>query len=153
MRAAGANDPETAPGSLRDRASATPQARPRPGPRVPLQGRRRATVLAQGALLAVAVAATVLVSDADQWSPLAMVGLLAVLVLGSDFIVLDAKRFRIGGSFLGIVLAMATLGPAPAVALGLAATGVDGLRRRPPPRRASLPHHLPPHAPLPPLGG
>jgi hypothetical protein len=43
------------------------------------------------------VAATVLVSDADQWSPPAMVGLLAVLVLGSDFIVLDAKRFRIGG--------------------------------------------------------
>src|SRR6185503_19654060 len=100
-------------------------------PSMPREGRRRATVIAQGVLLAVAVVATVLVSDADQWSPLAMVGLLAVLVLGSDFIVLDAKRFRIGGSFLGLVLVMAVLGPAPAVALGLASAAIDALRHRP----------------------
>ena len=42
-----------------------------------------------------------------------LVGLLAVLVVGSDFLTLDAKRFRISGSFLGLVLAMALLGPAP----------------------------------------
>ena len=55
----------------------------------------------------------------------ALVGLIALLVLGSDFLVLDAKRFRIGGSFLGLVLAMALLGPAPAAALGLASALVD----------------------------
>src|SRR4051794_17803874 len=154
MRVAGTNDPEHAPGRLAD----TPPAPPQPGRRPPRarslrEGRRRATVLAQGALLAAAVVATVLVSEADQWTPLAMVGLLAVLVLGSDFIALDAKRFRIGGSFLGIVLAMATLGPAPAVALGLAATLVDGLRSRPRPRGTYLLNNLATHATFPLLGG
>ena len=47
-----------------------------------------------------------------------------------DILVLDAKRFRIGGSFTGLVLAMALLGPAPAAALGLASALVDALRRR-----------------------
>ncbi len=154
MRAAGANDPERSSLPLRDGGSATPEARPRlHGPAMPREGRRRATVIAQSVLLAVAVGVTVLVSDADQWSPLAMVGLLAVLVLGSDFIVLDAKRFRIGGSFLGIVLAMATLGPAPAVALGLAATAVDGFRTRPRPRGTYLLNNLATHATFPLLGG
>ena len=56
-------------------------------------------------------------------------GLLALLVLGSDILVLDAKRFRIGGSFTGLVLAMALLGPAPAAALGFTSALVDALRR------------------------
>jgi putative nucleotidyltransferase with HDIG domain len=154
MRAAGTNDPEHVPG----RAGGTPPATSPRGhraahSRVPREGRRRVTVVAQGALLTAAVAATGLVSEADQWRPVAMVGLLAVLVLGSDFIVLDAKRFRIGGSFLGIVLAMATLGPAPAVALGLAATAVDGLRSRPRPRGTYLLNNLATHATFPLLGG
>ena len=59
-----------------------------------------------------------LLSDAEQWEPVELVGLLAVLVLGSDFMTLEAKRFRISGSFLGLVLAMALLGPAPAVGDG-----------------------------------
>ena len=58
-----------------------------------------------------------------------LVGLIALLVLGSDILVLDAKRFRIGGSFTGLVLAMALLGPAPAALLGLASALVDALRR------------------------
>jgi putative nucleotidyltransferase with HDIG domain len=93
--------------------------------------RRRWVVVAQGALLATVVGAAAIVSRADQWEPWALVGLLVVLVLGSDFIVLDAKRFRIGGSFLGLVLVMAVLGPAPAVALGLAAAAIDAARHRP----------------------
>ena len=51
-------------------------------------------------------------------------------MLGSDILVLDAKRFRIGGSFTGLVLAMALLGPAPAALLGLASALVDALRRK-----------------------
>ena len=97
---------------------------------VPLAGRRRATAAAQALALAVALAAAVDLSDAEQWRPLRLVGLLALLVLGSDILVLDAKRFRIGGSFTGLVLAMALLGPAPAAALGLMSALVDALRRR-----------------------
>ena len=51
-------------------------------------------------------------------------------MLGSDILVLDAKRFRIGGSFTGLVLAMALLGPAPAAFLGLTSALIDALRRR-----------------------
>ncbi len=51
-------------------------------------------------------------------------------MLGSDILVLDAKRFRIGGSFTGLVLAMALLGPAPAALLGFTSALVDALRRR-----------------------
>ena len=127
-------------------------ARRRPSPVGPLRpGRPRVTVIAQGLLLAVVVAAAVLVSDAEQWRPPAMVGLLFVLVLGSDFIVLEAKRFRIGGSFLGIVLAMAVLGPAPAVALGLAASAADALRSRP--RGSYLLNNLVTYATFPLVGG
>jgi putative nucleotidyltransferase with HDIG domain len=93
--------------------------------------RRRLVVALQGLLLATVVGVAALVSSEEQWEPWALVGLLVVLVLGSDYIVLDAKRFRIGGSFLGLVLVMAVLGPAPAVALGLASAAIDALRHRP----------------------
>ena len=53
-----------------------------------------------------------------------------MLVVGSDFMTLEAKRFRISGSFLGLVLAMALLGPAPAVAMGIACSVTDALRSR-----------------------
>ena len=72
----------------------------------------------------------VLLSTAEQWTPFDLVGLLAVLVVGSDFLTLRAKRFRISGSFLGLVLAMALLGPAPAGAMGIACASVDAIRGR-----------------------
>src|SRR3954468_18330702 len=93
-------------------------------------GRRRLMAVSQGVLLVVTLAATVLLSDEAQWTPLPLTGLLALLVLGSDILVLDAKRFRIGGSFTGLVLAMALLGPAPAAFLGLASALIDALRRK-----------------------
>jgi putative nucleotidyltransferase with HDIG domain len=103
-----------------------------PPPPVPLvSSRARPMLVAQCVLLLAVVAAAALLSTQDQWEPWALVGLLAVLVLGSDFIVLDAKRFRIGGSFLGLVLVMAVLGPAPAVALGVASAAIDAIRHRP----------------------
>jgi len=118
VRAAGSADapapspPRTPPGGL------------------PFAARRRAMAAGQGVALVVALAATVALSEASQWEPLPLVGLLALLVLGSDILVLDAKRFRIGGSFTGLVLAMALLGPAPAAALGLTSAIVDSTRRR-----------------------
>ena len=96
----------------------------------PLAHRVEWVVGAEAVLLLVVVITAVALSTPEQWQPGALVGLLIVLVLGSDFIVLNAKRFRIGASFLGIVLAMAVLGPAPAVAIGLLAAICDAIRSR-----------------------
>jgi putative nucleotidyltransferase with HDIG domain len=97
----------------------------------PLSPRRaRIVVAAEAVLLAVVVVTCVMISTAEQWQPAELVGLLAVLVLGSDFIVLNAKRFRIGASFLGIVLAMAVLGPVPATVIGVVAAALDAIRSR-----------------------
>ncbi len=123
------------------RAAGTPEDDPRLGVRQPARpaerpipalgaSRRRVLVIGQGALLAAVAVAAVLLSDEQQWDPVALVGLLAVLVVGSDFMTLEAKRFRISGSFLGLVLAMALLGPAPAVAMGVASAICDALRSR-----------------------
>ncbi|HWM09452.1 MAG TPA: HD domain-containing phosphohydrolase [Solirubrobacteraceae bacterium] len=102
-----------------------PRPTPAPGPHRELNA-----VIAQTALLVGAVALAALLSTEEQWARTDLVGLLAVVVVGSDFLTLRAKRFRISGSFLGLVLAMALLGPAPAVAMGLACASVDALRGR-----------------------
>ena len=115
--AAGADAPTPAPARI-------------PTGHVPFAGRRRAMAIAQTVVLAGVLTAAAFLSDQRQWEPLPLVGLLALLVLGSDILVLDAKRFRIGGSFTGLVLAMALLGPAPAAFLGLASALIDAVRRR-----------------------
>src|SRR3954451_12574386 len=97
---------------------------------VPFAGRRRAMAIGQAIALAAVLGVAAYLSDESQWTPLPLLGLLALLVLGSDILVLDAKRFRIGGSFTGLVLAMALLGPAPAAFLGLGSALIDALRRR-----------------------
>jgi putative nucleotidyltransferase with HDIG domain len=119
MRAAGENKTHT-----EDRPT------PRPAPPPVSSTRMRVVVWGEAALLVLVVVAAAMLSTAEQWQPWELVGLLTVLVLGSDFIVLEARRFRIGGSFLGLVLAMAVLGPAPATALGLASAAVDAVRSR-----------------------
>jgi len=123
MRVASTND--------RDRRPRPEPAPPRPRI-VPGLGRNRVrnAWIAQGAILAGSVAAIVLLSSADQWDQFDLVGLIGVLVVGSDFLTLRAKRFRISGSFLGLVLAMALLGPAPAGAMGIACASVDAVRGR-----------------------
>ncbi len=93
-------------------------------------GRRQALFAAEAIVLAGSLATAALLSTADQWEPLALVGLLAVLACGSDFLTLEAKRARISGSFLGLVLAMALLGPAPAALIGLACAATDALHSR-----------------------
>src|SRR5262249_8957394 len=113
-----------------DRPGAEPARPPSRAPRAPFAGRRRVIAIAQAILLVLAICVAALLSSEDQWKPITLVGLIALLVLGSDILVLDAKRFRIGGPFPGLVLAMALLGPAPAAALGLASAGVDAVRRR-----------------------
>jgi hypothetical protein len=72
------------------------------------------------AALAVAIVATVYLSQASDWQPAALVGLLLVLCIGSDVMTVEVRNVRITGSFLAIVLAMALLGPAPAAVIGAA---------------------------------
>jgi HD domain-containing protein len=123
MRAASAS------GVDRRRSPEPPEARSRMAP--VLGPRRKWTlIIVQGLILFGSVVAMVLLSSEDQWRPFDLVGLIAVLVVGSDFLTLRAKRFRISGSFLGLVLAMALLGPAPAGAMGIAAASVDAVRGR-----------------------
>src|SRR5215217_192863 len=124
MRAASTAEPETG-GAGEDRA-----AHPRRDLSLSGSVSPRALVSAEIALLVGSVAVAGLLSTEAQWRPPELVGLLAVLAVGSDFLTLQAKRFRISGSFLGLVLAMAVLGPAPAVALGLACASVDAIRGR-----------------------
>ncbi len=67
-------------------------------------------------------------STAADWQPPELFAVLLALALGSDLLAVRYKAQRISGSFLALVLAMALLGPAPAVAIGVAAVLVDQLR-------------------------
>src|SRR5919206_1390147 len=143
MRAATAAEPEP--------AAAEPEPPQRREPRFSGTVPERAIVAVEVVMLVGSIAAAALLSQPDQWRPPELVGLLGVLVVGSDFLTLHAKRFRISGSFLGLVLTMAVLGPAPAVALGLAAAGVDAVRGRA--RGSYLLSNLATYAFFPLLGG
>ena len=122
MRAAGSAEGKTKDRPERPVVRDPPLLRP---------SRRRSILFAFEALLLVAsVTAAILLSDVDQWQPPELVGLLAVLAWGSDFLTLETKRARISGSFLGLVLTMALLGPAPAVAIGLGCAIVDAIHAR-----------------------
>jgi putative nucleotidyltransferase with HDIG domain len=67
-------------------------------------------------------------STAADWRPVELFAVLLALAIGSDLLAVRYKVQRISGSFLALVLAMALLGPAPAVAIGVAAVLVDQLR-------------------------
>ncbi len=70
-------------------------------------------------------------SRAEDWAPLSLLALLFVLATASELMNVEVRGLRLSGSFLSIVLAMALLGPAPAVALGVASVAVDcALSRR-----------------------
>lgn len=68
----------------------------------------------------------------DQWEDLELFWLLLGLAaLSGAFPLAIRPDFRISGSFLALVLAMALLGPSPAVVIGIAIVAVDSLRTRP----------------------
>jgi putative nucleotidyltransferase with HDIG domain len=94
--------------------------------------RSRATLVtfaATAVLIASAVAA-VLVADVGSWDPL-IFGVLLVLVVGADLIEVEFKHISFSGSFLGLVVAMAILGPAQAALLSVAGTLIWTWRYRP----------------------
>jgi putative nucleotidyltransferase with HDIG domain len=91
---------------------------------------RRSTWLVAGeaAVLVAACLVAALDSTAADWRPPELFIVLLALAIGSDFLALQHRAQRISGSFLAIVLAMALLGPAPAVAIGVLSVLVDQLR-------------------------
>jgi putative nucleotidyltransferase with HDIG domain len=94
----------------------------------------RSTRLIAGEVGVLVVACTVAALDsaAADWEPPELFAVLFGLAIGSDFLALRHKVQRISGSFLAIVLAMALLGPAPAVVIGVVSVLVDQLRARNP---------------------
>jgi putative nucleotidyltransferase with HDIG domain len=124
MRVASTNDP--------DRPHRPPEPQRSHARVVPVlhRHRERNLVIAEALILAGSIAAMVLLSTAHQWDQLDVVGLIVVVVVGSDFLALRAKRFRISASFLALVLAMALLGPAPAGVIGIISASVDAVRGR-----------------------
>jgi putative nucleotidyltransferase with HDIG domain len=94
--------------------------------------RRLHTTIVTGSLLAAAILGAALTNRADDWSPWSLFGLLLVLALGSELLGFEIRGLRLSASFLSVVLAMALLGPAPAVTIGIACTFVDCAYRRMP---------------------
>ena len=95
---------------------------------------RRSTWLIAGEVVVLVVACVIaaLVSTAADWEPLGLFFVLLALAIGSDLLAVRHREQRISGSFLAIVLAMALLGPAPAVVIGVVSVLVDQVRARNP---------------------
>src|ERR1700710_1899150 len=80
------------------------------------------------------VAAAALLSRAQDWQPFAIVGLLLVLSLVGHPLTVMIGGGMMTAAHIALVLAMCLLGPAPAVAFGIAAAILtSGTRRLPAP--------------------
>ena len=94
---------------------------------LPIQGSvsSRARVVSAFAvvLLAGALVGMVALADRGSWDP-ALLVVLAVLVVGANLFEIEFKKISISGDFLGIVVAMAVLGPTQAALLGLLSSAV-----------------------------
>ncbi len=93
---------------------------------------RRSKLLAaaEAVLLFAVLAASAFTSRSADWRPWGLVLVLLALALASDALAVRHQTQRISGSFLALLLAMALLGPAPAVAIGVVVTLLDGARTR-----------------------
>jgi putative nucleotidyltransferase with HDIG domain len=86
--------------------------------------------LAEGSLLVSAVAAAAWLSHSAEWQPLPLVALLLILALVAEQFDLSIRGQHLSASFIALMLTMALLGPAPAVAFGLAAMILNSSVRR-----------------------
>jgi signal transduction histidine kinase len=85
-----------------------------------------------GAGIAAVGALAVVVSEPEDWRPLSLLAALAILNLLADTVMVPARRVYVSAGLLVQVVIMALLGPAPAVAVGIAETVVgDRIRRLP----------------------
>jgi putative nucleotidyltransferase with HDIG domain len=91
---------------------------------------RRLLWLAEGALLIAAVGVAAWLSRAQEWQPATLVALLLALGLVAERLDLLIRGQHLSASFIALVLAMSLLGPAPAVACGLAVMILNSAVRR-----------------------
>jgi putative nucleotidyltransferase with HDIG domain len=92
----------------------------------------------QALLLAGALAAAVVISRPQEWQPLPLLLLLLLLSATGDRLTVNVRNQNLSGAFIALVLAMTLLGPAPALALGLAVMLTDALVRRLEPAKALI---------------
>ena len=98
-------------------------------------GRRRAGALSAadaaelGTIVCVFVAAA-LTSASEDWQPPGLVLALAALMVVADILPVAARRIRLSAGLLVQVVAMAVLGPAPAVVIGVIASVADAIVNR-----------------------
>lgn len=97
----------------------------------------RAFWVAEGTLLVAAVSAATILSRSQEWNELPLVVLLLALALMAERLDLLIRGQHLSASFIALVLAMSLLGPAPAVAFGLAVMVLNSAVRR-----LSAPHWL-----------
>jgi putative nucleotidyltransferase with HDIG domain len=90
---------------------------------------RKTLVVMQAALLSASLVGAVLTSRASDWQPIELVIVLTLVTIVSDAIPVETRSLRLSGSFTSLVLAMALLGPAPAVAMAVGSMIVDAVRR------------------------
>ena len=88
----------------------------------------RFVTVAHIALFIAAVGVIAVTSRVSDWQPPELVFLLVVLAVVSDAMAVEVRGLRLSGSFIALVLAMALLGPAPAVAIGILSMAIDALR-------------------------
>jgi putative nucleotidyltransferase with HDIG domain len=112
-------------------ATGSPPTAPVSVPELPGAGRRRQLTVAEAATIVLVAVLAVDTSQAADWKPFALTGLLAALAIAGDLQTFRARRFRISASFPALVVAMALLGPAPAVVVGAACALVDAVFSRP----------------------
>ncbi len=94
------------------------------------QTKSRLLWFAEGVVLAGALLATVGISNAQEWGPLDLVGLLLALALIGQRLGVTLRSQQVTADFLALVLAMSLLGPAPAVCFGIAAIALSSASRR-----------------------
>jgi putative nucleotidyltransferase with HDIG domain len=97
---------------------------------MPLAFLRRLFWTAEAVTLLGAIAAAGLLSTAEQWHPVVLVGMLLALALVAERLEFEIRRQHLSASLVVLVLAMCLLGPAPAVAFGLASTIPNSVGRR-----------------------
>ena len=93
--------------------------------------RRVILAWAQCGTLAAVLAAMVAFDRPGHWQPLTLLWILVGFAVVSEILTVEGRGVRISGSFIAIVLAMVTLGPAPAAAVALSAIAFDAWRSGP----------------------
>ena len=98
------------------------------------QTNRRDIILAAGqlTLLALALAAAVVGTDASDWEPGGLFASLLVLALVGQFLSVRTGAIHIGPAFIATALAMVLLGPAPAATIAVVGVLAWSLKARTP---------------------